>query len=251
METPNLTFPSDFITPPVDSGSYFIPDIMPELVTLPSPPDQLPAHNTYPPEEWSFSDQAEPGFRDEIVEREPFESSEAEDKLVLNEDDNRRIMEAVQESDQVRERLGNHRHTFIGASLRNSPPKPGTSSLVEVLAYDYDQDTAILIQFSGIEDLNVESVETIKYLPTPTVDEAEEAIGLARNSEELAGRGVEEMEAGVLRDFSHISESGEVEGDTGRRRLDVRFRMPGERAPRFYALVDLTNQAVVEAGRVE
>jgi hypothetical protein len=101
------------------------------------------------------------------------------------------------------------------------------------------------------------------------------------------------MEAGVLRDFSHIPTSGgdqvvggltgeklntavrdleesellgrihanlgsllgrripAEDGRFGRRRMDVRFRMPGERAPRYYALVDLTNRTVLEAGAVE
>lgn len=222
---PQSFLPPDFTTPPLDSGSYFIPD----LITVPSPPEELPAHNTYPPEEWRFSDQAEPGFQDEIVEREPFESAEVEEKLVLNEEDRRHIMEAIQASDQVRERLGGRRHTFIGASLRNSPPKPETSPLVEVVAYDYDQDTTLLVQLESLQELTVESIETTRYLPTPTVEEVRQAVDLARSSAELADRGVEEMEVGVLRDFSHISESGDVEGDTGRRRLDVRFSQRVER----------------------
>jgi hypothetical protein len=289
MEDTDLTFPTEILNPPITSGSIFSP----EKNTLPRLPDETPFHNSYPPEEWAFADQARPDFEDEIVEREPFESSEPEENVVLGEEERQRILERIENSERVRERLGGRRHTFFGASLRESASKEGTGPPVEVLAYDYDQDTALVIRLRSAESPKIESIEQTEYLPPPTTEEAKRAIELARDSEELAGTRVAEMEAGVLRDFSHIPTSGgdqvvggltgeklntavrdleesellgrihanlgsllgrripAEDGRFGRRRMDVRFRMPGERAPRYYALVDLTNRTVLEAGAVE
>ncbi len=288
MANSDLNIPSDFLEPPLDSGSYILED----QLSLPSPPLDLPVRNTYPPEEWRFTDQAQPEFRDDIVEREPFDSGETEQKYVLDENDRREIMEVIKNSERIHQVLEGQRHTIIGASLRNHPPKNGSASFVEVLAYNYDADTSLVIRLEGTDEYEVTSIDQTTYLPPPTVEEAEKAVQLARESEELADTGVSEMEAGVLRDYSHLPNAGEnaseediseeeirsvvnvlnridiperitspignylgvrpggdVE-DTGRRRLDVRFRMPGERGPRFYALVDLTNETVVEAGPV-
>lgn len=288
MEDTNLTFPTEILRPPITSGSIFSP----EKNTLPRPPDELPFHNTYPPEEWAFANQARPDFQDEILDREPFESLQPEEKVVLGEEERQRILEVIENSERVREQLIDRRHTFFGPSLRESASKEGKDQLVEVLAYDYDRDTTIVIRLQGLEEPEILALEQSEYLPPPTTEEARRAIELARNSESLAGEGLAEMEAGVLRDFSHVPTSGgdqavgELTGDelneavrelgesevlrripsnigsllggrisgeggsAGRRRVDVRFRMPGERAPRYYALVDLTNETVLEAGAV-
>jgi len=247
MEDLDLSFPTDFVSPPLTSGGYVLPELH---NMIPDPPDVLPAHNTYPPVEWTFSDQTAPEFDDDIVERTPISSEAPEERVVLTEEDHREILQAMDDNAQVRERLDGQRHTFIGASLRNSPPKRDSSPMVEVLAYDYDEDTALLIRLRN-DDLEVDSIEPIDYLPPPTTDEVRHAVSLARRSDTLAEHGVEEMEAGVLRDFSAYTAEGEFAADTGRRRLDVRFRMAGERAPRYYALVDLTTDTVIDAGAVE
>lgn len=207
-----------------------------------SPPPNIQAHGQLlPPDEFRFTDQAEPPWEDDFENFEPVESIPIEDRPVLTDEAEGEAVDAAMEHEEVTELLADHRHEVIGAGLdvyregKDAEPTPRYT----VVIYDYHEDH--VIEVTEDQGFAVEAIETATYQPGGTQAELDHAIEMARDHEWLA----EQL------DREHVGTAMIVtETESSNRLVDVRFRRPDRRLPDFFATVDLSTDSVEDVGRV-
>jgi len=152
----------------------------------------------------------------------------------------RRIAEG---DSRVRQALGT-RFTFLGADEidlpKNEERKPGQALPIRLTFFNYDGNIAVEVR---MVDSRVDSVMHREgYDPPEGQEEIAMAAALARRDPRLAHMGSDLHPKGIL------VFSPEERGPGRDRVLRISFFAGEEDLPRFFALVDLTRQAVLSAG---
>jgi hypothetical protein len=179
----------------------------------------------------------------EIGDWEPVASEER--PLAATADLTTAARDAALADDRVRGLLGGERTTVLGASQlldeKGDEREDGDTTPTTVLiAYDYDRARAIEIRLRGQCDaMRVEEVTESDHQPSPSDEEIERAIRLAR---ERAGA---HLDDGWTANALLASGVGVGDRYHGQRRLVVVFGPADERLPRVRALVDLARDEVV------
>jgi hypothetical protein len=207
------------------------------------PPRLVPRGEPRPTIEPQLRDMAPFPGEELVDEWEPFASESAENALTV---DLTRQAEATAMADaRVKRLLADKRYAAIGVSLREQrdAPKERATSLVCVF-YNYTDNIAVEVAL----DRNARKVGEVRELreqPAPTRQELEQAIMLARGDSRLADKLTDDLEGTAIL----VSPVDPDDPQFGHRQFDVRFICPTERLPRYAALVDLSTETVLEAGR--
>ena len=176
-------------------------------------------------------------------EIEPFTASAPADD-VLSLDRARSIADRLEKHEALKKRLAHTRWALIGAAQRGERSK-GEPIRHLLVAYDYTNDVAVEFSVDEGGEQQVEVSEAI-YQPPPTQSEIERAFELAMGDRRLA-----EADFDNLIRMS-IPLDSDVTGERANHRMvEVLFGCPGERAPRYRAVVDLSAEQVVSAGGSE
>lgn len=155
-----------------------------------------------------------------------------------------RLGEVASASPVVRSALGD-RFAFIEADLldgdkqRDQPPPE--QQLAHATFYSYSRNVAVRALVRGGEVLEVVDVEG--YQPPESPQEIEQAIQLARKDARISDA-VRGLEGRAL-----LTELGEGQPGAGHRVLYVSFLARDSARTELMALVDLTDNRVLEAGR--
>jgi hypothetical protein len=151
-----------------------------------------------------------------------------------------RALEAARDDERVREHLGDGRHEWLGASVRED--KEREAPLALAVAFDYDRNVAVEVVLEGTgESLRVASVGDAGYHPPPSEGEVRRATELARGDRRVSGRLSEDLESTAIL----VSDVEQGDRHHGARRIEIGFSHPEERLPRIRALVDLTEERVL------
>ena len=151
-----------------------------------------------------------------------------------------RALEAAQSDERVREHLGDRRHEWLGASVRED--KEREVPLALAVAFDYDRNVAVEVVLEGTaESLRVASVEDAAYHPPPSDGEVRRATEMARADRRVTGRISDDLESTAIL----VSDVEQGDRHHGTRRIEIGFSHPEERLPRIRALVDLTEDRVL------
>ena len=134
------------------------------------------------------------------------------------------------------------RHAELGIG-RLDAMEPGAGRVI-LAYYNYDEDVVVevTLEQGGLE---VASVEKLRYRPPLSEAEATRAADLARGDPRIAGELTDDLDAQLL-----VAEPSPDEPGWHHRLVDVRFGRGDERLPRLYALIDLSAETVIDAGRV-
>jgi hypothetical protein len=200
---------------------------------LPEPPPEVVEILDFPAE-------TTPPLRDRPRFRVPKGISERRDVAVqaerapLSTAAGRRLAEAASASPAVKRVLGRRSVTIGGHRLTS---KEGRRSVV--VFYSYANQWTVEARLA--ERAEEWSVEVLRVQPPLTDDESEIAVGLARRALEGDLDGLEAGSIAIMREDP-------ADPLSGRRMADVRFFAADERLPRYYAIVDLADRAIVQAG---
>jgi hypothetical protein len=183
-----------------------------------------------------------PPFAGERIEAwEPFESGAFSEHLT--EEVRAGALALARCDERVARLLEGKRYRGIGVSVLGQRRRPGAVTLLSVF-YDYTDD--VVIEATVDADLKeVSHVAVRHYQPAPLEEEIAHAVAMARKDLRIAEQLCEGME-GLAILLAH--------GDTRSARplhrvLDVRFIYPDERLPELMAIVDLSTDTVLMAGR--
>jgi hypothetical protein len=156
-----------------------------------------------------------------------------------------RLGEVALQSGQLRRSLG-ERFAYIGADLleldkSDTSQRPPEQRDAKVTFYSYDRNLAVVAivrsgEVSGVSEMP-------GFQPPESPDEVAVASKLALQDSRL--KAAAELEARGL-----VTEAGEGQRDAGDRLIYVSFQKPGSAVAQYYALVNMTKGAVVEAGPV-
>ncbi len=151
---------------------------------------------------------------------------------------------AVLQEARVRTALG-ERFGFVAAAqldpAKDRPGQPGALA-ARLTFYSYSNNVAVEVLTS---DRRVDAVNRREgYQPPEGTEEIEAAIALARRDARLRNV-VEGMSATAIVTYRPQNQPG-----YGHRVLHVSFSAPNAEAPRYYALVDLTDLSILTAGPV-
>lgn len=212
---------------------------------LPPPPRLRPHGELHPVTEFSFDDHPEPSWTEQYDQWERVESTPIKDEPILTDELAGEAESVALEHEEVSEFIGD-RYVVIGTSLERKLREDGEPTLL-VVAYDYDDDRTIEVTLEYDDgELEVMGVEQASYQPAPTGEELERSIQLAEEDEWLSEQLTREFEACTM-----LVTSTDLDDPRRAHRLfDVRFRQPNKQLPRYMALVDLSEDSVVEAGTV-
>lgn len=163
----------------------------------------------------------------------------------LRTEDAERFVAAARRTRQVRELLG-ERSAYI-QYLSAAPDKPAEGETIDphhlrLIFFSHTKNRAVEAIVRGE---TLESVNYIELWPSEGKEELEMAIELAVEDPRLAGR-ISDLEAGGM-----LWQPKSVVPYIGHRVMDIRFIDPSDRVARYFATVDLTDEAVLEAGPVE
>jgi hypothetical protein len=156
-----------------------------------------------------------------------------------------RVSEVAATSPIVRRNLGD-RFAFINAVLvdedkeRGGELLPAEQQLGRVTFYSYSRNVAVRALVRAGEVLEVRDVEG--FQPPESPEEIERAVRLAREDRRIAGL-VRNLEGMAM-----VTEPGEGRPGSGHRVLYVSFAPAGTRTAEVMALVDLTDNRIIEAG---
>ncbi len=176
-----------------------------------------------------------------VDERLPFESDRPEYQLTPELIKRAQVLALADE--RVRERLGVGRYMLTSTSLRDVKEGP---DVVVVTGYNYTENRAIEIYLDK-EIQRVYKVIDVHFQPVPHPEEVEYAIALSREDEHLKRWLSEDLEGTAIL----VSPVDPEDKYYFHRMFDVRFGRPDERLPRYTALVDMSNEIVIEAGPLE
>lgn len=160
-----------------------------------------------------------------------------DDRTLLSPKAAQRLLDVVAVAPAVKRLLG-RRYVTIGA--RRSATKEGRQETL-ALFYSYANQWTVEARLDG-RDGEV-SAEVVRLQPALTEEEAALAVGLARNAIGVEADG---LEVGALA----ITREEPEDPLTGRRLADVRLFPADERSARYFAVVDLADASVIDAGRV-
>lgn len=156
-----------------------------------------------------------------------------------------RLGELAASAPAVRRVLGD-RFAFIEANLveedKRADDRPAERRLANATFYSYSRNVAVRALLREGEILEVSDVEG--YQPPESPDEIERAVALARGEPQLR-EAASKLEGRAL-----LTEPDEGQPGAGHRVLYVSFMAPGTGLAEMFALVDLTDNRVLEAGRV-
>jgi hypothetical protein len=176
-------------------------------------------------------------------EIEPFEPGAPGDD-VLSLDRARSIADRVQKHDVFRKRLAHTRWSLIGAAERGERRK-GEPIRHVLVAYDYTNDVAVEFTLDEGNERAVQVSESA-YQPPITQAEIDRAFELARTDRRLADADLDDLAQ------MSIPLDSDLSGERANHRmLEVLYGCPGERLPRYRAVVDLSAEQVVSAGSTE
>ncbi len=175
-----------------------------------------------------------------------------------------RIREAAEQHPRVREELGEkfaHFETEVfqditdvcpsaESGLAQQAPPPAPPSITRLTYFSYALNSTVVVCMRNEEFVSVGQREG--YQPPESEDEIEKAERLAREDPRLSGKLVNlrghailiEPEAGFF--FGWFGDPG-----AGHRVLWVTFSKQDERDPLYWAVVDLTEDSVLDAGKEE
>jgi hypothetical protein len=153
------------------------------------------------------------------------------------------IQQLAVQNAQVHTALG-QRFAFITAAEAD-PDKQQSQSANEPLPvrltfYSYSNNIAVEVLMRGREVASVERKEG--YQPPEGAEEIKVAIEMARRDSRIRAA-VKDMSATAIVTYPEPKRPG-----YGHRILHVSFSGPNEDVPRYYALVDLTDQKILTAG---
>jgi hypothetical protein len=155
------------------------------------------------------------------------------------------LRNAALQDARVRAALG-ARFAYISAGTveRDKDRAPGSNEATEVRLtfFSHDKNVAVLVLMRGTEVRSVTPKEG--YQPPEGVDEIKMASTLAARELHL-GTKLRELQSGAIAVFPSQGQPG-----YGHRVLHVTFNQSGEDLPRYFALVDLTDQKVLSGGPV-
>ncbi|MEI6099856.1 MAG: hypothetical protein WCS20_16500 [Alphaproteobacteria bacterium] len=155
-----------------------------------------------------------------------------------------RLGELAANSPLVQRSLGD-RYGFIEAVLfedqKADDKRPAEQRVVAAIFYSYSRNVAVRALVRGGEVLEVADLEG--YQPPESSEEIDRATALAR--EDTALREV----VGDLEARGLLTELGEGQVGSGNRVLYMSFLAPGSALTEYFALVDMTEERVIEAGR--
>jgi hypothetical protein len=156
----------------------------------------------------------------------------------------RRADEVAQQSPEFRRVLG-ERFAVIGATLPELSKEPMRGALeqqfVEVTYYSYSRNVAVVTVIRNGELVSSRDVEG--FQPPETKEEVARAAKIAKADPRLAGV-TDALEATGL-----ITEYTEGQKSEGNRLIYVSFGKAGTAITDYFAVVDLTTETVVDAGR--
>lgn len=116
----------------------------------------------------------------------------------------------------------------------------GGGLITRVTFFSYANNAAVYVRMNG---LKVESaIKNEGFQPPEGRDEIKEAIALASRDDNLRGK------LQGLRGHAILSYTPEGQAGYGHRVMRVTFRNGDEDVPRYFAMVDLTDQKVLSAG---
>lgn len=181
-----------------------------------------------------------PPLRDRPTFETPTELADRRDvevkfhKPTLSEAAGERLLATALNDPILKKLLGS---SFTRIGVRKSPTKSGLESIA--LFYSYDNQWAVEATITGSKVV----AAAFRYQPCITDDELLRAVEISRGAlpNDLAG-----LESGAM-----VIERNEPDDPhAGRRLADVRFFAGDERLARFFAIVDLATNKVIEAGSV-
>jgi hypothetical protein len=156
-----------------------------------------------------------------------------------------RLDEVVRSSAEVQKSLG-ERFAFIEASVveesKEQDIRPLERQLTKVVYYSYSRNVAVAALVRGGEVLRAEDLEG--YQPPEAPQEIDEAVKLARADSRL-----QDIVKGEYEGRGLVTERDEGLRGAGNRLIYVSFMKPGTANTEYFALVDLTDGIVLEAGR--
>lgn len=156
-----------------------------------------------------------------------------------------RLGEIALSSDIVRKALG-ERFAFIEAILPEYDKEARLQileqSTVKAMFYSYSRNVAIQATVRSGEVLEVRDLEG--YQPPESPEEIDQAIKLAVEHPVIKELATKYEARGLL------TENGEGERGAGHRLIYVSFMRPGSADSEYFALVDLTDNVVLDAGQV-
>lgn len=154
-----------------------------------------------------------------------------------------RIREAALRDARVREALGN-RFSYISTDARELEKgrlrEPTQPLSTRVVFFSHTRNVALEVYMLGTAVENVTIREG--YDPPEGKEEIDAAVALAESDPRLRGQ-LEGLTGAALVAFPQAGQPG-----YRHRVLDVTFTREGEDLPRYFALVDLTDQKVLVAG---
>lgn len=143
--------------------------------------------------------------------------------------------------ERVARLLDGKHYRGIGVSVLGQRRRPDAVTLLAVF-YDYTDDVVIEAAVD-VDFQRVSHVAVKRYQPAPVEEEIAHAVGLARRDLRIAEHFREEMEGAAIL-LTHTRSACPIH-----RVLDVRFLYPDERLPELMAIVDLSTDTVLTAGR--
>lgn len=154
------------------------------------------------------------------------------------------LVESLLADAEVRETLG-ERFALVGAEnvyldKRDADPR------YRFTFYSHSNNLTLQVDVENSERVAMEKLEPHRYQPAPGRDEIDAAIEMARNWLRDKDFPVAELEGGVLLAFPE-SRPGEV-AFYENRVLYVSFSEPEDVIARYFALVDLTTNEVLDGG---
>jgi hypothetical protein len=153
------------------------------------------------------------------------------------------LRQAALQNAQVRAALG-ERFAFITAAEvepdKQNPQAAAAATEVRLTFFSYSTNVAVQVLMRAREVEKVERREG--YQPPEGAEEIKAAIELARRDPRLR-EVVQNMQATAILTYVQQDRPG-----YGHRVLHVSFSAPGDDVPRYFALVDLTEQKVLVAG---
>ncbi len=206
---------------------------MPPSQLLPEPATEFPLVAEFPAETF-------PPLRDRPTVEVPDGLTDRRDvevklhKPTLSASDGEKVLAAVYNDAAVKKLLGD---SFTVIGIRKSPTKVGTETVA--LFYSYDNQWAVEAELVGKKVI----AQPMRYQPCITEKEFSRAVEIARSGLSF---NLDGLEGGVIA----IERAEPDDPYAGRRLADVRFFVPDERLARYFAIVDLATDNVLDAGSV-
>lgn len=212
-------------------------------IWLSPPPQYVLLGEPRPVVEPRMQDQEPPAVPEAIDEWEHFVSdSPPSERLTATRSEE--ALAAALSNDQVTQVLGDGPRQVIGTSLVAQGEKGDERDAILFVAYDYTDDHAVEVLLSA-DSLDVLDVTRRRAQPAPVQEEIDRAVALASADPRLAQHVAELIGNAIL-----TTPPDPLDPNYNHRQFDVRFGRSDERLPRYWALVDLSSQAVLRAGSV-